>query len=48
MEKDAKTRAARRIALADGSLALLAEHRRRCTRRAQACGAPLAADACVC
>jgi integrase len=47
VEKDTKTHAARRIALHDDSLALLAEHRRRCTERAQACGVPLGRDAYV-
>jgi integrase len=47
VEKDTKTHAARRIALSDDSVALLAEHRRRCTERAQACDASLAAGAYV-
>jgi integrase len=47
VEKDTKTHAARRIALHDDSVALLEEHRRRCTQRAQACGAQLATDAYV-
>jgi integrase len=47
VEKDTKTHAARRIALSDDSIALLAEHRRRCAERAQACGAPLADQAYV-
>ena len=47
VEKDTKTHAARRIALSDDSVALLEEHRRRCAERAQACGAPLTADAYV-
>ncbi|HEV8653757.1 MAG TPA: hypothetical protein VG276_31250 [Actinomycetes bacterium] len=46
--KDTKTHAARRIALSDGSMSLLEEHRRRrCSERAQACGASLALDAYV-
>jgi integrase len=47
VEKDTKTHAARRIALSDDSLALLAEHRRRCTQRAQVCGVTLTPDAYV-
>jgi integrase len=47
VEKDTKTHAARRIALSDDSIALLAEHRRRCTERARACGVPLVAQAYV-
>jgi hypothetical protein len=47
VEKDTKTYAARRIALSDDSIALLAEHQHRCTDRAQAIGTPLAPDAYV-
>jgi integrase len=47
VEKDTKTHAARRIALHDDSIALLAEHQQRCAERAQACGASLAAGAYV-
>jgi integrase len=47
VEKDTKTHAARRIALSDDSLTLLEEHQRRCTQRAQVCGAQLAPDAYV-
>jgi integrase len=47
VDKDTKTHAARRIALHNDSVALLEEHRRRCTQRAQACGASLAPDAYV-
>jgi integrase len=47
VEKDTKTHAARRIALHDDSIALLAEHQHRCAERAQACGVPLAAEAYV-
>jgi integrase len=45
VEKDTKTHAARRIALSDDSIALLAEHQHRCADRARACGTPLAPDA---
>jgi integrase len=47
VEKDTKTHAARRIALSDDSMALLAEHRTRWELRAQACGVALASDAYV-
>jgi integrase len=47
VEKDTKTHAARRIALSDDSIALLAEHQQRCADRAQACGAQLADQAYV-
>jgi integrase len=47
VEKDTKTHAARRIALYEDSVVLLAEHRARCQRRAEACGVGLTGDAYV-
>lgn len=47
VEKDTKTHAARRIALDVGTVDVLMAHRRRCTARAQACGARLPASAYV-
>jgi integrase len=47
IEKDTKTHAARRIALFDDSVALLAEHRVRCAQRSEACGVALPGDAYV-
>ncbi len=45
VEKDTKTHAARRIALHEDSVALLAEHWARCEQRAEACGVALSRDA---
>jgi integrase len=45
VEKDTKTHAARRIALYEDSVALLAEHRTRCQQRAEACGVVVSHDA---
>jgi integrase len=47
IEKDTKTHAARRIALSEGSAALLVEHRGRCEQRAAACGVALRPEAYV-
>jgi integrase len=47
VEKDTKTHAARRIALSHDSVALLEEHRRRCTERAAACSVALSTETYV-
>ena len=42
LEKDTKTHVSRRIALDEGSIAALGQHRERCRQRARSCGVTLA------